>query len=85
MAIVALLNPVIGYTADVSCGRFKVVIFCFGLVIFPYCTIYITAVTYYSIIKVKQPFVIIIFIVFTSVLLALNLLDFPDIKLILFS
>ena len=36
LAIVATLYPFIGFVADVSCGRFKIVISCFCLVLFSY-------------------------------------------------
>ena len=44
MAVVATLYPVIGFIADVSCGRFKVVIGCFSLIILSYLTAYICLV-----------------------------------------
>ena len=34
--IVATLYPLIGFVADVSCGRFKMVISCFCLILFSY-------------------------------------------------
>ena len=44
MAIVATLYPVIGLIADVSCGRFKVVIGCFSLIVVSYLVAYICLV-----------------------------------------
>ena len=54
MAVVALLNPVTGFMADISCGRFKVVIFCFGLVVFSYLACYICSMAY-VVFEVKHP------------------------------
>ena len=41
LALVAMSYPLIGYVADTSCGRFKMVISCFGLVLFSYLAAYI--------------------------------------------
>ena len=54
MAVVALLYPVIGFVADVCCGRFKVVIFCFSLVLFSYLACYFSIVSYLFL-EVKHP------------------------------
>lgn len=35
LAIIAMLYPLIGFMADASCGRFKVIVSCFCLVLFP--------------------------------------------------
>ena len=40
LAIVALLYPLIGFVSDASCGRLKVVLFCFSLVLLSYLTIF---------------------------------------------
>ena len=54
MAVVALLYPVIGFVADVCCGRFKVVMFCFSLVLFSYLACYISVMSE-TILAVKHP------------------------------
>ena len=41
LAILALLHPLIGFIADVSCGRFKVVMFSASLVLFSFMIAYI--------------------------------------------
>ena len=46
LAVVAMFYPLIGFFADVSCGRHKVVIVCFSLVLFSFLTLYICLVTY---------------------------------------
>ena len=46
LAILAMFYPLIGFLADVSCGRYKVVIFCFTLVLFSFLTLYICLVAY---------------------------------------
>ena len=51
MALVATLYPVIGFIADVSCGRFKVVIGCFSLIVVSYLLVYICLVAYLLVIK----------------------------------
>ena len=73
MAVVALLYPVIGFVADVCCGRFKVVIFCFSLVLFSYLACYFSIVSYLFL-EVKHPHYTVVpsailVIFFTSVLL----------------
>ena len=44
LAIVAMFYPLIGFLADVSCGRFRVVIFCYSLVLFATLILYICMV-----------------------------------------
>ena len=46
LAIVAMFYPLIGFLADVSCGRFRVVIFCYSLVLFASLVLYICVVSY---------------------------------------
>ena len=46
LAVVAMFYPLIGFLADVSCGRHKVVIVCFSLVLFSFLALYICLVTY---------------------------------------
>ena len=44
LAIIALFYPLIGFLADVSCGRFNVVIFSFGLVVVSYIAVCICGI-----------------------------------------
>ena len=45
LAILALLHPLIGFLADVSCGRFKIVMFSASLVLFSFTIAYICMYT----------------------------------------
>ena len=47
LAVVAMCYPLIGFLADVSCGRFKVVMCCFSLVLFSFLVLYICLMAYW--------------------------------------
>ena len=46
LAVAAMLYPLIGFMADVSCGRFKVVLFSFCLTLSAFAVIYMCAIIY---------------------------------------
>ena len=47
LTIVALLYPLIGFVSDASCGRLKVVLFCFTLVLLSYLIIFAILTAYF--------------------------------------